>query len=566
MSDCIKINARDCQIKDVSLEESSSFLEENHVQGKANSKVQYGLFYKNELIQLMTFSKPRFNKNYQWEIIRECTKKDYIVRGGTSKLWKHFLKNNRCHSCICYSYPHNNKHTNHYVEYCGFENIECYKPDSKQVFYVGEYKGKHREYSIAIVNRLGVDMLLGTRFGFDNGSNEEILFSLGFEKVVKDKPSPQIDVYYPFHVVYRVDDLTDGSFYIGMCEVEETWNSGYMGSGVVWRRHLEKHPNKSLHKNRRNEEAHLYKRTILKSDFRTPKDTRDYEVKEIEKYIKTVDGVKTKTDKKCLNTQTHPQSTNYIPPICNECGGRMGRHKKSCSEYEKLEKCPECGTAYGQHKRTCSLNLNKRIICEECGGLHGNHKSGCSHRKEAKPCPECGVVRGHKKTCSKAKHEEGCTCGAPIGGFHSKECALYKSPEEVCEFCGYKKRSNRHAKDCPLYKEVKTTFNICSECGAKRGHKVGCSHRKNLTPCSECGAERGHKKNCSKVKRCPECGGVSGRHDKSCSKYEIRGICSECGGKSGQHFQGCSKRIVCSECGGGGGKHKLGCSKYKAFK
>jgi hypothetical protein len=40
----------------------------------------------------MTFGKPRFNKNSEWELLRFCNKKFHTVIGGASKLFKYFIK------------------------------------------------------------------------------------------------------------------------------------------------------------------------------------------------------------------------------------------------------------------------------------------------------------------------------------------------------------------------------------------------------------------------------------------------------------------------------------------
>ena len=72
------------------------FNDKHHLQGHRNAQVTYGLFYNNELVQLMSFSKSRYNKNLKdnnsWEIIRGCPGSNNIVVGGVSKLFKHFVK------------------------------------------------------------------------------------------------------------------------------------------------------------------------------------------------------------------------------------------------------------------------------------------------------------------------------------------------------------------------------------------------------------------------------------------------------------------------------------------
>lgn len=92
-----KINARDCEIRDIPPSEKNEFLETNHLQGKDNSKIKLGLYYNDVLVSVMTFGSSRFNKKYDWELIRYCVKQDIIVNGSFGKLFKHF-KNNYCKS------------------------------------------------------------------------------------------------------------------------------------------------------------------------------------------------------------------------------------------------------------------------------------------------------------------------------------------------------------------------------------------------------------------------------------------------------------------------------------
>lgn len=87
-----RIYARKCEIKEVSFADSMKFLEENHLQGFCPSSIRYGLYYKDELVQLITFGKSRFDKSYDYELLRLCTLKRYCVVGGASKLFKHALK------------------------------------------------------------------------------------------------------------------------------------------------------------------------------------------------------------------------------------------------------------------------------------------------------------------------------------------------------------------------------------------------------------------------------------------------------------------------------------------
>lgn len=97
-----KIGASKCKVKEISLYQYNEFCNKNHLQGTCSAKVKLGLFYKDELVEIMSFSSPRFSSNYQWEIIRECSKQGYFVIGGKKKLWSYFIKNYNPESVLSY--------------------------------------------------------------------------------------------------------------------------------------------------------------------------------------------------------------------------------------------------------------------------------------------------------------------------------------------------------------------------------------------------------------------------------------------------------------------------------
>ena len=68
-----------------------------------NSKIKLGLEYNGILLSVMTFSKPRFNKNYEWELVRFCNLLNHNVVGGASKLLKHFIRNYNPKNLISYA-------------------------------------------------------------------------------------------------------------------------------------------------------------------------------------------------------------------------------------------------------------------------------------------------------------------------------------------------------------------------------------------------------------------------------------------------------------------------------
>lgn len=94
-----KLYARNCDIREVTSKDASAFLNLNHRQGAAGSSTKLGLYYDNELVSLMTFSKMRNtigtgseDLSDCYELVRFCSKQNTTVVGGASKLFKHFIQ------------------------------------------------------------------------------------------------------------------------------------------------------------------------------------------------------------------------------------------------------------------------------------------------------------------------------------------------------------------------------------------------------------------------------------------------------------------------------------------
>lgn len=547
----MKIYARNCKMVDLTKDKSVviDFLNKNHSQENAKFSLAYGLEHDGELVQVLTFGKPRFDKTVSWELIRDCSKNGCEIIGGLSKLWNHFLELNNVRSCVVYTYPHNKNElfSNKYIDFCGFSNIDKAKP-AKKIYFEGIWNGETKRIDKSILERQGVDRLLKSSFGQDR-TNEHILLDLGFEKRYENGFSPQKDIYFPFGVLYKVTDTTTGNFYIGKCENEGKWNNGYTGSGSRWVRYKNAH-----------EDTINLVREVLRSDFKSPKELLKAEAEEIRKYCSVDENGKLYiSDEKCYNVCTFEQGTRSV---CLECGGFLS-HKKTCSQYKKPNACSECGGVYGHHFKICS-QYKPLKPCPECGSISIAHKKGCSKYKTPKGCPECGALYSHKKTCSQY-NDPGCCpeCGYSLrSNQHTKTCSHYIKPKG-CPECG---KIYGHKKTCSQYKQP----DPCPECGGLYGHKKICSqYVDHSSPCPECGSRTAHRPGCShyKLDICPECGGKNNHHKNTCSKYNVTQlICSECGGKEGKHHKGCSKYVgakECPECGSSRG-HKKTCSHYIA--
>ena len=97
-----KIAARKCQIVELTNKQIKHFVDENHLQGHVTGKINLGLYFNKDLVAAMTFGKPRYNKNIQWELLRLVIKKDTQILGGVEKLWAYFQKTYKPETIVSY--------------------------------------------------------------------------------------------------------------------------------------------------------------------------------------------------------------------------------------------------------------------------------------------------------------------------------------------------------------------------------------------------------------------------------------------------------------------------------
>ena len=171
-----KIRAHKCIINDVDSKTAMQFLDENHLQGRCKAKYHYGLYYKGELVSLMTFGKIRQQRKYhedydeKWELLRFANKLNTTVYGGASKLLKHFI--NEVHPKSIISYADKRWSNGNLYKALGFTHIHDSKPN---YFYV---VGQHRE------NRFKYRKGELIKQGFDiNKSEHEIMLERGVYRI-----------------------------------------------------------------------------------------------------------------------------------------------------------------------------------------------------------------------------------------------------------------------------------------------------------------------------------------------------------------------------------------------
>ena len=166
-----RIFARKCILKDVSIQEEKNFLNKYHLQGYRKSNYCLGLYHNNELIQLMSLCKPRYNKRYEYELLRLCTKYGYTVIGGANKLLKNFAK--RCSPKSIISYCDISKFAGHVYTDMGFKLV---KVSSPQITWCNE---EMKHFNQSSLNMIGADRLLGTNFG-KGSNNANIALNRGY--------------------------------------------------------------------------------------------------------------------------------------------------------------------------------------------------------------------------------------------------------------------------------------------------------------------------------------------------------------------------------------------------
>jgi Zn finger protein HypA/HybF involved in hydrogenase expression len=85
-----KYYARNLELKNINNKMAFTFFERNHIQGGSYGNINYGLFNNEEMIFCISFTKSRFNRKYNYEILRMASKLNSIIVGGFEKCLKHF--------------------------------------------------------------------------------------------------------------------------------------------------------------------------------------------------------------------------------------------------------------------------------------------------------------------------------------------------------------------------------------------------------------------------------------------------------------------------------------------
>lgn len=185
LSPKIRIYGRQTQIRSISPKEAKMFYDTYHLKGGGyHNKVSYGLFYNDELISAMSFSRPNFGnqKDVEWDLTRYCVKYGYSVVGGAERLFKSFIKEFTPSSIITYS--DNDYFTGEVYSKLGFQldkltDIPYYWSKGDRVFLNRE------KCQVKVLKEKYPDIY--NKAIEENASNKEeyIMHALGFYKVYR---------------------------------------------------------------------------------------------------------------------------------------------------------------------------------------------------------------------------------------------------------------------------------------------------------------------------------------------------------------------------------------------
>jgi hypothetical protein len=87
-----RIFARKCSIQQIHIDDRRRFLDENHLQGDTASSIAWGMYFNDELVQVLAVRRIKFTKAKPvYDIARFATVIGTVVVGGLSRLSKHAL-------------------------------------------------------------------------------------------------------------------------------------------------------------------------------------------------------------------------------------------------------------------------------------------------------------------------------------------------------------------------------------------------------------------------------------------------------------------------------------------
>lgn len=167
----VPVYARKCRLNEIDNKTAELFENMYHLQGKVKGQtVCLGLYYAGELVQVVTFGKPRYNRKYEWELLRLCSNSKFAVVGGAEKMWNYFINTYSPKSII--SYCDMSKFTGHVYESLSMSLDHIVEPNKIWS------KGVEMITNNLLLQR-GYDQIFNAKYG-KGTDNEELMIANGW--------------------------------------------------------------------------------------------------------------------------------------------------------------------------------------------------------------------------------------------------------------------------------------------------------------------------------------------------------------------------------------------------
>lgn len=126
-----RIYARKCNIEIIQSKIKTNFLNNNHLQGNCNSKINIGLKYQNQLVAIACFGKRKItgSKENNWELLRFCNAINTQIVGGAKKLLNYFINNYVSVDETILTYADKRFYHSNFYEQLGFTHSHTSQPN-----------------------------------------------------------------------------------------------------------------------------------------------------------------------------------------------------------------------------------------------------------------------------------------------------------------------------------------------------------------------------------------------------------------------------------------------------
>lgn len=166
-----RVYARECTIYRLNKQPTDDFLNKYHLQGTCRGQIlSLGLVYQGEILQVMTFGKPRYSTKHYAELLRLASKHGVTVVGGASRLFSYATKEFGLSNII--SYCDLSKFSGDVYSKIGMKLLRTTPP--QEVWSKG-----YQKITANLLRQRGYDQIFKTAYG-KGASNNDLMLKNGW--------------------------------------------------------------------------------------------------------------------------------------------------------------------------------------------------------------------------------------------------------------------------------------------------------------------------------------------------------------------------------------------------